>query len=191
MTERQLELITAAGKILSINGVHGLTIKNLAKEMQFSESAVYRHFKSKEEIILTLLEYLAREIDIKYKNTVNPNYTPIENLNALFNAQFSYFKANPFFVDAVFSDSLLENKSEINKAVMKIMAVKKNHLLKIISAGIKDGSFNNQLNEEEYAHIIMGAIRLLMFKWKVSEFSFDIEEQGNAVLSSLIKLIKV
>jgi len=51
MKERQLEIIEAAGRILTLSGVSGLTIKNLAKEMQFSESAIYRHFTSKEEII--------------------------------------------------------------------------------------------------------------------------------------------
>ena len=63
ITPRQLEIIEAAGKILTASGVSGLTIKNLAKEMQFSESAIYRHFKSKEEIIIAMLNYLADNID--------------------------------------------------------------------------------------------------------------------------------
>ena len=58
ISDRQLEIIEAAGKILTASGVSGLTIKNLAKEMKFSESAIYRHFTSKEEIIIALLEFL-------------------------------------------------------------------------------------------------------------------------------------
>jgi AcrR family transcriptional regulator len=38
--------------------VSGLTIKNLAAEMGFTEAAVYRHFKSKEDIIVAMLEHL-------------------------------------------------------------------------------------------------------------------------------------
>ena len=60
ISDRQLEIIKAAGKILTTSGVSGLTIKNLAKEMKFSESAIYRHFTSKEEIIIALLEFLAK-----------------------------------------------------------------------------------------------------------------------------------
>ena len=59
ISDRQLEIIEAAGKILTASGLSGLTIKNLAKEMKFSESAIYRHFASKEDIIISLLEYLA------------------------------------------------------------------------------------------------------------------------------------
>lgn len=60
ITDRQQEIIEAACKILTASGVGGLTIKNLAKEMQFSESAIYRHFASKEEIIISLLQILER-----------------------------------------------------------------------------------------------------------------------------------
>ena len=63
ITPRQLELIEAASRLLTTSGVNGLTIKNLAKEMNFSESAIYRHFSSKEDIILAMLDYLAENID--------------------------------------------------------------------------------------------------------------------------------
>lgn len=52
ITPRQLEIIEATGKILTKSGTSGLTIKNLAKEMNFSESAIYRHFASKEILYL-------------------------------------------------------------------------------------------------------------------------------------------
>ena len=55
LSERQFEIITAAGKLLTRSGILGLTIKNLAREMDFSESAIYRHFSSKEEIIISML----------------------------------------------------------------------------------------------------------------------------------------
>ncbi len=41
LSERQLEIVEAAGRILTSSGVSGLTIKNLANEMKFSESAIY------------------------------------------------------------------------------------------------------------------------------------------------------
>ncbi len=63
ITARQKEIIAASGKLLTQSGINGLTIKNLAAEMGFTEGAVYRHFKSKEEIILLMLEYLAENMD--------------------------------------------------------------------------------------------------------------------------------
>ena len=44
LSTRQLEIIEVSGKILMQKGILGLTTKNLAQEMKFSESALYRHF---------------------------------------------------------------------------------------------------------------------------------------------------
>ncbi|MBK8425128.1 MAG: TetR family transcriptional regulator [Lewinellaceae bacterium] len=45
---RQLEILEAAGAILYEEGVGGLTTKSLAKRVGFTESALYRHYASKE-----------------------------------------------------------------------------------------------------------------------------------------------
>jgi len=55
---RQLEILEAAGTILSEEGIGGLTTKNIAKRVGFAESALYRHYASKEEMVAGLLEYL-------------------------------------------------------------------------------------------------------------------------------------
>lgn len=66
----------------------GLTIKNLAQAMQFSESAIYRHFTSKEEIIVALLAYLAEDMDTRLKRVTELRKTPLENFESIFNNQF-------------------------------------------------------------------------------------------------------
>ena len=95
ISDRQLEIIEAAGKILTASGVSGLTIKNLAKEMKFSESAIYRHFTSKEEIIIALLEFLAKSMDERYSRAISSEQSPEEKFTTLFQNQFSFFKKNP------------------------------------------------------------------------------------------------
>ena len=56
-SKRQHEIIASAGKLLMEKGIKGLTTKNLAQEMGFSESALYRHFTNKEDIVVLLLQH--------------------------------------------------------------------------------------------------------------------------------------
>lgn len=76
---RQLEIIEAAGEILTESGLAGLTTKNLAAKMGFAESALYRHFKGKEEIIVTMLQYLAADMDKRLTACVEKLDDPVEN----------------------------------------------------------------------------------------------------------------
>lgn len=190
ISERQLEIIEAAGKILTASGVHGLTIKNLAKEMNFSESALYRHFTSKEEIIVAMLEYLAENMDERYSRAISGQQSPEEKFTTLFQNQFSFFKESPHFVVAVFSDGLMEESERINATILKIMAVKMKHLMPIVVEGQQKGIFTNSITSEELIHIVMGTFRLQMFKWRIANFQFDIVRNGNNMIQSVLTIIK-
>jgi len=190
ISDRQFEIIEAAGRILSASGVSGLTIKNLAREMKFSESAVYRHFSSKEDIIVAMLVYLAGNMDGRLRQVAAGNKNPLETLEAIFVNQFRFFAENPHFVVAVFSDGLLEESPKINAAILKIMEVKMKHLLPVIMQGQQQGLFTNAVTAEELIHIIMGSFRLQMFKWRIADFQFDIERLGRNMLLAVITLIK-
>lgn len=190
ISDRQFEIIQAAGKILSTSGVSGLTIKNLAKEMGFAESAIYRHFDSKETIIITMLDFLAENMDERLGKVISSQKSPVENLVAIFNDQFTFFSKNPHFVVAVFSDGLMESSQKINDSILRIMRVKMNRLAPIIIEGQQSGALINAIPMEELIHIIMGAFRLQMFKWRTANFQFDITERGKLLMSNLLQIIQ-
>lgn len=190
ISNRQLEIIEAAGKILTESGINGLTTKNLAEKVGFRESALYRHFKGKEEIILALLHYLADIMDEQDTQAISLKHTPQEQFKSLFQNQLLFFKNNPHFVVAVFSDGLMEESQRINEAILKIMAVKMKHLMPIIIEGQQQNIFNNHLSSDTLAHIIMGSMRLQMYQWRVANFQFDIIQKGNDILESVLTLIK-
>ncbi len=190
ITPRQLEIIEAAGKILTVSGVSGLTIKNLAKEMKFSESAIYRHFTSKEEIIIAMLDYIAGIIDQRLNDAVLVTDDPEAKFKSVFHSQFNFFNNNPHFVVAVFSDGLMEESQRINEIINKLMLVKMKHLMPIIMEGQQKGVYTNSVTTEELMSIVMGTFRLLMYKWRIANFQFDIKRNGENMVQSLLTLIK-
>ncbi len=191
LKDRQLEIVEAAGKILTASGVGGLTIKNLAKEMKFSESAIYRHFTSKEEIIIALLEYLALSMDERYTNAISNEQSPEEKFKTLFQNQFSFFEKNPHFVVAVFSDGLMDESQRINETILKIMSVKMKHLMPVIIEGQQKGIFTSAIATHELMQIVMGTFRLQMYKWRLANFEFDLSTAGKDTIQSVLTLVKV
>jgi len=189
ITRRQLEIIQAAGRIMTESGVGGLTIKNLAKEMRFSESAIYRHFKSKEDIIIAMLKYLEKTLDELYERAVKLADVPEEKLIQLFLQKFNFFRINPHFAVVVFSDGLMESSEAVNKAIHDIFKVKQKHLNPIIEEGQAMGVFTNELSGDQLIHLIMGSVRLQMLKWRIAHFDFDIVVAGNQQLTNILKLI--
>jgi len=189
LTPRQMEIIEAAGKILTSSGVSGLTIKNLAKEMQFSEGAIYRHFNSKEEIILAMHNYLAFNID-KRLLALPMAADPEKRFVTLFQEQLIFFSQNPHFVVAVFSDGLMEESQRSNETFLQLLNVMIKHLMPIIMEGQQKRVFTNAITTDEMMHIVMGTFKLQMFKWRIANFEFDINRNGNNMIQSILALIK-
>ncbi|MDM1074318.1 TetR/AcrR family transcriptional regulator [Empedobacter brevis] len=191
LSKRQLEIIEVSGKILMQKGVAGLTTKNLAQKMNFSESALYRHFKDKEEIITHLISYLSENINQRFESIINTDLSAEEKFNQLFKSQFSFFKANPHFIVIVLSEGLLDNSETIKNTILKLMQTNSNVFKNLILQGQESKTFNQNIDVDYLVHFIMGTFRLQMLKWKLSNFEFDIEKKGIETMTNLLTLIKI
>ena len=56
LSTRQKQIIEESINVIHTEGIQGFTIKNLSKAIELSEAAIYRHFKSKTEILCALLD---------------------------------------------------------------------------------------------------------------------------------------
>lgn len=187
-TDRQIQIINVASRILSDEGASGLTTKKLAAKIGFSESALYRHFSSKEDIIVSMLHYLSESMEERFSHLEFLEEEPVSNFEKLFMSQFEFFTECPHFVVAVFSDGL-EQGERINEAIKQVMETKKKFLMPIITAGKQKQVFTNDITTQEMMNIVMGTVRLQMYKWRSSGFEYDIKIRGNTTIQSILKLI--
>jgi len=186
---RQLEIIEAAGRIMGESGINGLTTKRLAESMGFSEAALYRHFKGKEEIIQIMLRYLGEILDERFAASVKDTGDPAGKLTAVLDDQLDFFQKNPHYLAAIFSEGLLEESLAVKQAIRQIMDTRKKHLMNIIRQGQEEKRFNAALPAEDLVHFIMGSFRLLMLQWRISGFSFDVKKEGKRLMRNLVGLI--
>lgn len=189
-SKRQQEIIESAGKLLMEKGIKGLTTKNLAIEMEFSESALYRHFKNKEDIILLLIHFLSENINLRFETILKAENNAEEKFLALFKSQFQFFKTNPHFIVIVLSDGLMDNSDEIKSSIKKLIETNFGAIKQIMIEGQQSKDFNQEMEAESLVHFAMGSFRLQMLQWKLSNFSFDIEAQGMKTMTNLLTLLK-
>jgi len=190
ISEKQQAIIEVSGKILMEKGILGLTTKNLALEMNFSESALYRHFKNKEEIVLLLIQYLSNNINVRFDNILNSDRNTEEKFIELFKSQFSFFNKNPHFIVIILSDGLMDNSVEVKNSILKLIQLNAISYKTVVLEGQKSKLFNPEIDTDDLVLFAMGTFRLQMLKWKLSDFSFDIEAQGLKTMINLITLLK-
>lgn len=189
ITDRQLEIIQAAGKRLASNGLSGLTVKTLAADMGFVESALYRHFKSKDDILVLMLEYLYQNIQERFEPILAQDVDAKTKLVQIFDSQFRYFKENPHFVIVVLSDGLIDESEGMRNQIIKMFLYKIQIINELVSQSITQGKMQSELPQETLIHFLMGGFRLTMFKWKTLRFSFDLVKEGNQMIDDFFTLV--
>ena len=63
-TVRQREIIIAAREVIFSKGIEKLTVREIAKELKITNGALYRHFKSKNEIMSLLIDDIEENLAV-------------------------------------------------------------------------------------------------------------------------------
>lgn len=190
-SERQIEIIEAATKRIDEHGIQDLTIKTLAADLNLSEAALYRHFKSKNEILLGLLTYFIEEMKGRLDTTLsNKDRSPSELLKDLFDSQLKTFVQKPSVVSVIFSESIFQFNKELSSTVSSMMELMQNHIESIVKKGQANGSFSKIVGVSTTTTIIMGGMRITVLKWKLSGHKSDLIKDGNKVLNGILKMVE-
>ncbi|MCG3165390.1 MAG: Nucleoid occlusion factor SlmA [Bacteroidia bacterium] len=190
-TERQIEIMEAATLRIDKFGIQELTIKNLASDLNLSEAALYRHFKSKNEILLGLLTYFILEMNERIAAIIaDKEKQPSELLKQIFVSQLNTFVKNPAIVSVIFSEGIFQFNKELSEKVTAMMALMQKNINTLIIRGQKEGVYEKLLGADTITTIIMGSMRMVVLKWKLSGNKSNLVNDGKNVLNGLLKMLE-
>ncbi len=184
-TERQQQIIDCSIEIISKKGIQGLTIKNISKEIGFSEPAIYRHFKSKTEIILAILGNFKTMADFLAEAMENLEDSAIEKINFMFSKMMEMFSEQPSLVSVIFSEEIFKNEEPLKEKIKEILNLHQKTVEKIIKKGQIENNVRKDIDKESLALIMMGSLRLLVKKWDLNDYNFNIKKEGEKLIQSL------
>lgn len=188
MTKKQIEITDVAIKIIAHEGIQNLTVKNIAKNMNFTEAALYRHFPSKKDILLSILvrfEKLSENYDEFAKNSENP----LKKIEYFVLHRFKRFKQFPELAKVMFLEEVFQHDSDLADGVLKIMQKHTKQLELILNEGRKSGDIRQDIDVKTLFRIIIGSTRLLVTQWSLNNFSFDIQSEGTSLWNNLKRII--
>ena len=190
-THRQIEIMEAATNRISKFGIQNLTIKTLAEDIGLSEPALYRHFKSKNEILWSLLEYFKTEMKNRIQSiSFKPSDTTADELRAIFNSQLQTFTNKPAIVSVIFAESIFHYEENLSNKVAEIMDMMQDFVKANIKRGQELKQYNNFIGASILTTIIIGGMRMTVLKWKLSNHKSNLVKDGKAVLEGILKMIE-
>lgn len=187
---RQAQIKEAVLDIISTEGLARLSTKNLAAKVGVSEGAIYRHFKSKKDILLSIVEDVYTNLVVNQKEIANSEMVTSIKLYTFFCKQIQYLIHNKGVTILLFSEATHTNDSNLKEKLLKILKAQKTLLKQIVAEGISNGLWNKSINLNDFATIYMGIPVILNIEMVLNKENFNHEEFCNRMFSLLERILK-
>jgi AcrR family transcriptional regulator len=175
---RQRQIIDAARKLIIKYGSEHVTVKRIAKEVGISETAVYRHFKSKKDILSLLADHIEDSLVGDTITAAAEGYaSSLEILDSVLRSHLSAIEQRRGVSFQVIAEIISLGDKKLNKKITDIISKYISRLKDLLAEGVKAGEVREDIDPEAAATVLFGIIQGLVNIWALGNYSFDLQEK--------------
>ena len=185
--KRKDRIVLTTIEIIHELGFQGLTTKEISRREQFSEGSLYKHFRSKDEIILAALDYCSKfDEDIK-QTIVLKKLKSKESIRYLITRYAEYYEKYPAMTAILNSYEILRNEAGIAHKIVEIFEFDFDLMMNIIEEGIKNGEFKSDIDSNDFSDVILGFRIAITLRWRMRQYNFNLKDKLLATLNMVLK----
>ncbi len=189
LSKRQIEILEASLDIIDQGGIQSLTIKNISKKVGISEPAIYRHFDSKTDILLAILDYFIVNNNQIIRKDLMQNEDIKIVITKLFDNFTQTFLDYPALISIIFSEEIFRNDPIFREKSNRILNGNFEMITQLIKKGQASGQIQKDLDASALATMVMGSLRLCIKRWQMSDYAFNLPEQSQNLRDTILKII--
>lgn len=184
-TDRQKDFLNAAINIVSEDGLHKLTIRNVAAAVGVTEPAVYRHFPNKLALLAAMLEDLQTALLPHFQALSETGLSPRENFARFINGLFNEFKQRPAYAPFIFSEEVIHNEPQLREKLQKVLKENIGVLKFSFETLQMDSRCRKDIAPEQMALLTLASIRLAVGRWHVNAGKLRLKDLAEELIETL------
>jgi len=186
---RQEQIIEAAFDLIGAEGVHALSIARIAERVGIVPSALYRHFKSKEDVLDAVLELIRTRLSANVTQVRKETPEALPRLRSLLMRQVRMLNENRAIPHVVFSDGIYTGHPDRKAKVAKTITSYLKQIQIIIEDGKQDGAIRQDVVPSTAAIMFLGIILPAAVLWNVSEGDFNMIAHAENAWPAFVRCI--
>jgi AcrR family transcriptional regulator len=178
---RQKQIVSAARRLIVKFGSEHVTVRRMAKEIGVSEGAIYRHFKSKNDVLSFLIndieETLVGDIDKNFRSPLSS----LETLQKIIADHMSSIEQRKGVSFQVIAEIISLGDKKLNKKIYAVIDNYINRIKNIMAEGVKEGAIRADIDLDSAALLFFGMTQGLVNIWALSQYNFNLQQRYQAV----------
>ena len=184
-------LILSMIEVISEHGLQGLTTREVAKRQGISESTIFKHYKTKNELILAVLEYFSQYDQAIFESLGLKEFKPIEAITYFVEVYVTYYENYPEITAIILSYEGLMHEVELSAVVKRIFTKRVNTIQSLIEDAQRQKEIPKDVDTESLADLIIGLERVVILRWRLENYNFSLKEHTLTALKMLLDVLKI
>ncbi len=185
-TKRKEAILTEAMNLIIENGLGELTMSKVAKRMEFSEPAMYRHFNNKQDLIISMIQRISGCFEEVFKK-FDQKEPPEVFLPQYFNAQLQYLEEVRGVTLLFLSESSFSGDKAIRLELKKLFKAQTGRIAAYLTLAASRGEVKPAIDPAAAALVYMGSIQAIITKFILNSPTASTFDSSNAVLDVFLK----
>ncbi len=187
---RQEQIKAAVLEIIAEEGLHNVSTRNLAKRIGLTEGAIFRHFKSKRDIIKGIMDDVARDLITPLRNIVLNPQKAEDKLFSYLCCNVKYLKEKRGITILLFSEATHLGDKELKDKLNQILSEQKQLIVKIINDGIAEGVWSKDIDPTDMAMLYMGVPITFNIEMVLNKHGLNVENFCSRMFTLLINTLR-
>ena len=186
---RQDQIKKAVLDIIYTDGLKNLSTRNLANRIGMSEASIFRHFNTKQDIILAIIKDVQNDFIGPLRTIANSDADPKERLGLFLCQSVKYLVMNKGITMLMFSEASHNNDDALKRILLQIFNNQKILVSKIMMDGIALGIWDESTPVENLAMLYMGIPVSLNIELVLSGGEFHIDNFCSKMIQLILKIL--
>lgn len=186
---RQEQIKQAVLDIIFTDGLKNLSTRNLAKKIGMSEATIFRHFATKQDIILSIIADFQNELIGALSTIANSKVESKQRLHDFLCTTVKYLTDNKGITILLLSEASNNNDAVLKDKLRQIFNSQKELFSKIICDGIATGLWDENISVDDVATLYMGIPVSVNVNLVLSGGEFHLDNFCKRMMRLLLKIL--
>ncbi len=175
---RQDQITQAALGLLADRGMHAVSVSGVARRVGLVPSAVYRHFRNRDEMIKATIDRvrgrLLKNVDLVCAETPDA----MRRLHNLLMRHMVLIRENPGIPRIIFGEAVFGSRADRRARVYDVVRTYLQKVTDIVREGQECGQIRPDANPRTVSVVFLGLIQPAALLWTMSEGDFDVTQHA-------------
>ncbi len=174
---RRAQIADAARLVIIKHGSEHITIRGIAREIGITEGAIYRHFKSKRDILSHLVEDIEMNLVGDIDKGIASGGTPLQMIDSTLKSHITRIQQRRGVSFLIIAEIISLGDQKLDRQVTEALNKYMGRIADLVSEGIKSGEIRRDVSPETTAVLLFSTLHGLVNMWALSHHSFNLEER--------------